>query len=290
MPAIVKPNVTFSLDLLRCFVAVVDAKGFTAAARKLNSTQSTVSQKLMRLEDAAGVRLIDRSRAEIRLTEAGERLLFYARRILALNEEASAALVGAARDVPFRLGLPEDFASGSVTPALAAFIRRHPEARLEVTSGLSRDLRRAFGRGELDLVLVKQSRADPRGALHWPEPLGWFQGVGSDLAETDPLPLVAFPANGLYRQDMIDALERAGRGWRLVYTSSSLAGLVSAIRAGLGISLLPRRVVDAGCEPIATLPEVPAMEIAIHHSDPGLPFAQEIIAILTAAVEAQQAR
>ncbi|MBY6142103.1 LysR family transcriptional regulator [Leisingera daeponensis] len=279
-----KSNRLFNTDLLRSFVAVIDARSFTAASRHLNSTQSTTSQKIMRLEEAAGVRLVDRGRDGITPTEAGARLLGYARRILALNDEAAAVMSGAARAITLRLGLPEDFASGRVTRALADFIRQHPNTKLEVTSGLSRDLNRAYLQGELDLVLVKQHRGEARGAMHWPEPLAWFQGAGHALDECDPLPLVAFPSNGLYRTQMTAALDSAGRRWRLVYTSSSLAGLLSAIDAGLGISLLPRRVVGLGLDEIPSLPNVDAMEIAIHQADPNTPFVSEIVQILADAV------
>lgn len=274
----------FAPDLLRSFVAVIDARSFTIAARQLNSTQSTVSQKIMRLEQAAGVRLIDRGREGVAATEAGERLLGYARRILALNEEASAVMAGVSRDVTLRLGLPEDFASGLVTHALAGFVRRHPHARLEVTSGLSRDLYRRYMRGDLDLVLVKQRRGETQGIRRWPEPVAWFQGMTQALIESDPLPLVAFPTDGLYRSQMSAALDAIGRRWRIVYTSSSLAGVLSAVEAGLGVSLLPRRVVGGGLREAPTLPAVEAMEIAIHRADPETPHASEIVRILAEAV------
>lgn len=273
----------YAPDLLRSFVAVVDARSFTTAARHLNSTQSTISQKVMRLEEAAGVRLIDRERGGIAATEAGERMLGYARRILALNEEASAAMVGAARDVTLRLGLPEDFASGPVTRALAGFMRRHPQVRLEVTSGLSRDLYRRYRQGDFDLVLVKQRLGEAQGIMHWPEPLGWFQGADG-LDESDPLPLVAFPPDGLYRQQMIAAVEASGRRWRLVYTSTSLAGVLSAIDAGLGVSLLPKRVVGPDLREVRSLPPVAAMEIVVHQADQDTPLLAEIIGLLADAV------
>lgn len=273
----------YAPDLLRSFVAVVDARSFTTAARHLNSTQSTISQKVMRLEEAAGVRLIDRERGGIAATEAGERMLGYARRILALNEEASAAMVGAARDVTLRLGLPEDFASGPVTRALAGFMRRHPQVRLEVTSGLSRDLYRRYRQGDFDLVLVKQRLGEAQGIMHWPEPLGWFQGADG-LDESDPLPLVAFPPDGLYRQQMIAAVEASGRRWRLVYTSTSLAGVLSAIDAGLGVSLLPKRVVGPDLREVRSLPPVAAMEIVVHQADQDTPLLAEVIGLLADAV------
>ena len=103
-------NTSFSLDLLRAFVAVVDSRSFTAAAFQLHSTQSTISQKIIRLEEAAGQALLERARHGVRPTDAGEKLLGYARRILYLHDEAASAMAGTALTAAFRLGLPEDFA------------------------------------------------------------------------------------------------------------------------------------------------------------------------------------
>ncbi|MFQ0815881.1 LysR family transcriptional regulator [Brucella anthropi] len=265
-------NTIFNLDLLRAFVAVVDSRSFTAAALQLHSTQSTVSQKIMRLEDAAEQALLDRARHDVRPTDAGEKLLGYARRILHLHDEAAAAMAGTALASVFRLGLPEDFASRLVTPALARFMRAHPNTKLEVTSGLSRDLQKGFETGEFDLVMVKQKRGETAGVMHWPEPLSWLDSADFPVSHVDPLPLVVFPPNGLYRSDMMEALDRAGRRWHVVFTSSSLASIQSAVAEGLGVSLLPTRVALPGHRAVpaaAGLPSVEPMEIVIRHMDNG---------------------
>lgn len=280
-----KSNVNLGIDLLKSFVAVVDNGSFTVASRQLNSTQSTVSQQILRLEDMVGLRLLDRGRQGLTTTEAGESLLGYARRMLALNDEALAAITGIARQVTLRLGLPEDFASGRITATLARFVQTHPNVRLEVTSGLSYELFRSFQRGELDLTLIKQYRGERQGAISWPEPLAWYGSAVHPLPKTDPLPLVAFPSAAPHRNEMTAALDLIGRRWRLVYTSSSLAGLLSAIEAGMGVSLLPRRVVGSGLSEIADLPAVPPMEIVLHAADPDMPFAREVMDILITAIE-----
>ncbi|MBC2886269.1 LysR family transcriptional regulator [Ochrobactrum sp. CM-21-5] len=265
-------NTNFSLDLLRAFVTVVDSRSFTAAAQQLYSTQSTVSQKIIRLEAAAGQALLERARGDVRPTDAGEKLLGYARRMLHLHDEAAAAMTGTALISVFRLGLPEDFASRLVTPALASFMRAHPNIKLEVTSGLSRDLQKGFETGEFDLVMVKQKRGETVGTMHWPEPLMWLESTDFPVSGADPLPLVAFPPNGLYRGDMMEALDRIGRRWHVVFTSSSLASIQSAVAEGLGVSLLPTRVVQPAHRAVpseAGLPSIEPMEIVIRHMDNG---------------------
>ncbi|WP_095444522.1 LysR family transcriptional regulator [Ochrobactrum quorumnocens] len=265
-------NNVFSLDLLRAFVAVVDSRSFTAAAQQLHSTQSTVSQKILRLEEAAGQSLLERARHDVRPTDAGEKLLGYARRMLHLHDEAAAAMTGNALTAVFRLGLAEDFAARLVTPALAAFLRTHPNMKLEVTSGLSRELQKGFETGEFDLVMIKQKRGETVGTMHWPEPLSWLESADYPVSQVDPLPLVVFPPNGLYRSDMMEALDRIGRPWHVVFTSSSLASVQSAVAEGLGVSLLPTRVAQPGHRivPVAAgLPAVDPMEIVIRHMENG---------------------
>jgi len=265
-------NNVFSLDLLRAFVAVVDSRSFTAAAQQLHSTQSTVSQKIIRLEEAAGKILLERARHDVRPTDAGEKLLGYARRMLHLHDEAAAAMTGNALTAVLRLGLAEDFAAKLVTPALAAFLRTHPNMKLEVTSGLSRELQKGFETGEFDLVMIKQRRGETAGTMHWPEPLSWLESADYPVSHVDPLPLVVFPPNGLYRSDMMEALDRIGRPWHVVFTSSSLASVQSAVAEGLGVSLLPTRVAQPGHRivPVAAgLPAVDPMEIVIRHMENG---------------------
>src|SRR3546814_2031840 len=99
-------------------VAVAECGSFTPAATRLHSTQSTVSQKVRRLEDLAGHALLDRGNRDVRPTEAGQVLLGYARHMLATNEQLAEALSGAMVAATIRLGLPEDFATGPTTREL----------------------------------------------------------------------------------------------------------------------------------------------------------------------------
>ncbi len=233
----------FELDLLRALVMVADCGSFTTAATRLHSTQSTVSQKVRRLEELAGHRLLERGHRDVHPTDAGHTLLGYARRMLDLNEEMAQALAGATVETAVRIGVPEDFVNAQTTRMLAAFSRHHPQVKLEISSGLSRDLAHGFDHGELDLVLVKQRR-NTRQAVHCRrEPMHWIDGQRSSSLQLDPLPLVTFPPRGLYRDEMIQAVEALGLRWRIAFTSSSLSGIQGAVADGIGISLLPRRAV-----------------------------------------------
>ncbi|GAB3052130.1 LysR family transcriptional regulator [Stenotrophomonas tumulicola] len=260
----------FELDLLRALVRVADCGSFTTAASRLHSTQSTVSQKIRRLEMLAGHRLLERGHRDVQPTDAGHILLGYARRMLGLNDELLQALAGATVATTLRLGVPEDFVNPRTTRMLAAFSRRHPRVRLEISSGLSRDLAHAFDHGELDLALVKQRRNSRPAVYCWPEPMHWIDSAHEPCVQQETLPLVTFPPRGLYRDEMIHAIEASGGRWRITFTSSSLSGIQGAVADGIGISLLPRRAVLAGHQVIdgqRGLPVIDSYEIGILYRD-----------------------
>ena len=106
------------LDLLRSFVSVVESRGFTRAGERVHRTQSTVSQQIKRLEDDIGQVLLNRDGKDVTPTEAGERLLSYARRLLSLAEEARDVLAQPDHQGVVRLGIPEDFAAARLTKLL----------------------------------------------------------------------------------------------------------------------------------------------------------------------------
>ncbi|PWR20100.1 LysR substrate-binding domain-containing protein [Zavarzinia compransoris] len=257
----------FDLDLLQSFVSVVDAGGFTRAGERVNRTQSTVSQQIRRLEDGLGRPLFHRDRRRIALTEAGETLLGYARRLLALAGEARQALVGQPAPAVVRLGIPEDFAVTALTGVIASFAAARPDIRLEVRCDLSVALRDGLTRGLYDLVLAKREPGQGPAFGAWPERLVWAAGAGhAPAGGGDPLPLVTFLSGCLYRERAIRALEAAGRRWRIAYESPNLAGVQAAVAGGLGIALLEAGTVGPGLQalgPAQGLPPIPPTELAL---------------------------
>ncbi|USR65753.1 LysR substrate-binding domain-containing protein [Providencia stuartii] len=276
-------NPLLNLVLLNTFVVVAETGNFTVASQHLNSTQSTLSQQIQRLETLVGHPLFVRGHRILTLTETGEILLSYAKKILALNDTFFMKITGSAVIHTLRLGFPEDLASGQVTPTLAAFMQENPNVRLEVTSGLSRQLHQRYQHGELDLIIVKQKKGEFKSDYCWPEPLCWLTSNQRQLLNNDSVPLIVFPENGLYRNDMFKLLDNEQRPWHITYTCSSLAGIQSAITDGLGISLLPLRA-KLPLHRILTeeegFPAAQEMEIAMHFhrnaSDPLTELAEKL--------------
>lgn len=255
------------VDLLRAFVTVSDLGSFTRAADALLRRQSTLSLQIKRLEDGLGKRLLDRTSRRLRLTAAGEALLGQARQMLELNDRLVASLDEPALAGTVRLGTPEDFATTHLPQVLARFSQTYPSVQLEVTCDLTLTLLRRFREGDFDLVLVKREpeRSD-RGVRVWREPLVWVASEKLAVPDKGPLPLVVSPPPCVYRKRATDSLGRLKRPWRIAYSCASLAGQHAAVKAGLGVTVLPKDMVPAGLAAIerrSGLPDLHDTEIAL---------------------------
>lgn len=265
--------------LLHSFVAVVESGSFTRAGERVHLSQSTVSQQIRRLEEQLGCALLDRRGRYVVATEQGQHLLGYARRLLNLMHEAVEQIQAGDNPGELRIGVAEDFAAERLTPTLAAFAKAHPNIRLEVTSDMSARLWQQYRAGAFELILIKQRRGQAPAQASWPEPLEWFDSARAPTRLQDPLPLVMFPAGGLYRDEMIHALESAGRRWRVSYLSASLASIGAAVADGLGISLLPRRLAHPGHQrltPAQGFIAPASVELALHYPSPAPARVQDL--------------
>ena len=252
------------LELLKTFVCVVDEGSFTRAAERVHRTQSTVSQQVRKLEELVGHPLLlrDRTGQNVNVTEHGELLIHYARRLLALSSEAVEALASDLDLEILRIGVPEDFDARRLAVILAGFNRARPEARLETISGMSTDLKQKLAAGALDIALVKREPDSGPCWAAWPEVLVWVKGAGVDSAN-GVLPLALFPQGCIYRQRAIRLLDVAHRPWRVAFGSHSLTGIQAAVASGLGVSVLPASAVLPEHSVCTDLPELPPTELAL---------------------------
>jgi DNA-binding transcriptional LysR family regulator len=232
-------RVNFDLDVLRSFALGMELGSFAKAADRLNRSTSAVSAQLKKLEEQAGTPILRREGRGMALTEAGETMLAYARRLLDLNDEAAAALHGVELEGRVRLGLQEDFGESLLPDVLGRFARAHPKVRIEVRIARSTELLQRVVAAELDLALAWDAGVTtPHGQYIGDVPMCWIgPGKGGARNEGEPLPLVVLDAPCIMRTAAIDALDRAGIPWRVVFTSASLAGIWAAVAAGLGVSL-----------------------------------------------------
>ncbi len=235
----------FDTVALHCFLAVSDTKSFTKAAEQVGRTQSAVSQQINKLEYLLGKQLFKRGKLLI-LTKEGELFYGYAKQIFTLHCEAFDRFKEPELEGEIRFGMPEDFASVYLSDVLIEFSRIHPRIFLNVECDLTLNLFERFKKGHFDLVLVKMSRPEEfiNGYDIYTEELVWTGDpklIKQDISKS--LPLVLSPLPCVYRSRAIKALEDADIKWRLVFSSPSYNGTIAAVKAGLGITVLPLTMV-----------------------------------------------
>lgn len=264
--------------LLRTFVAICDSGSFTKAAREVNLTQSAVSLHVKRLEDQVGSRLIVRGARGVRLTEQGEVLLSYARRILALYKEAEQRL-GRDSGGLIRIGAVEYFDLHTLSALLGQFSARYPSVRLQIELGIGPDVSALLDEGELDLAIVTNEIREGDGVSLCRERRVWAAGRAMQLTPEQPAPLALYPPVCRWRQLALEQLDRAGRTWTLVLQSAGTTGIVAALDAGLAITIFPEFNLPKTLKSLGTaeaLPPLPDFEFVLRRSRNSSPAADHL--------------
>jgi DNA-binding transcriptional LysR family regulator len=259
---IVMSQVSFDIAVLRSFVAGMELGSFAKAADRVGRSTSAVSAQIRKLEEQAGTTLFRKSGRGLALTEAGEIMLRYARRLVELNDEAAVAMRGVDLEGWIRLGLQEDFGEVVLPEVLGRFARAHPKVRIEARVARNAELMERIETNQLDLALVWGGSTEPIAV----PPMCWIGSSAVPFSRDagEPLPLVAFDRQCLFFSAATAALDRAGIEWRVAFTSPSLAGLWAAAAAGLGVTVRTRyglpstvRALDSQESGLPSLPTIP---------------------------------
>ncbi|TAH45102.1 MAG: LysR family transcriptional regulator [Betaproteobacteria bacterium] len=255
-------------ELLRTFIKAVDLGSFTRAGDAVGRTQSAISLQVRRLEELLDVQLFVRGTHRMRLTDEGTLLASYARRILTLNDEAVSSLHRPKIAGGVRLGAPHEYTASLLPVILGKFAQSHPGVMLEVTCDLSRNLLARQEKGEFDLVIaLHDDPGDAHGVKVLTEPLIWITGLDHARHTRRPLSLVVAPPPCIYRNRVLQTLGRIGLPWNIVYTSSSYSGIIAAVRAGLGVTLLAASTVPEGVRRLDErdgFPEMGELDVRLH--------------------------
>jgi DNA-binding transcriptional LysR family regulator len=271
---VIMRRVTFDLDDLRSYVTGIELGSFAKAAERLGRSTSAVSAHLKKLEQQVGTPILAKAGRGMVMTEAGETLLGYARRLLELNDEAAAAVRGLDLQGTVRLGLQEDFGETFLPQVLGSFARAHPRVRIEARIARNAELIDWVLKGQLDLSLAWDGGISTpfhqmlgQRQMHWItsphfERTSWRQG-------DEPLPLVMFDAPCLMRNAATLALDRAGIPWRIAFTSRSLNGVWAAVSAGLGVTVRTDAGLPSGLSRLTpgTLPSLNALGVVLHRAE-----------------------
>ncbi len=227
-------------DLLRTFAFIAEEGSFTRAAHRVGRTQSAVSMQVQRLEGLLGERLLSRGKGgAVHLTPHGQHLLTRAQAMLALNDDIWASFRAPALRGTVRLGTPDDYALRFLPGILRRFAENHPAVEVDVLCLPSSGLVDALKAGELDLTLISTGH-EP---AHWPTvtlwegPLAWITSARYAPHRQDPLPLALAHEDCAWRKAAVDALDRAGRPYRIAYRSATQLGTHAPVMAGLAVTV-----------------------------------------------------
>ncbi|MEU6948835.1 LysR family transcriptional regulator [Streptomyces sp. NPDC046316] len=242
------------LRLLVTFEKVAAVLSFTRAATELRYAQSSVTGQVRALESSLGVELFERLGSRIRLTEAGERLLPYARRIIELSEEARAAVVETEEEPAgtIAVGTMESLTSYRLPPLLELFHHRYPKVQLSLRPTLGDETRQALRQGTYDIGFLMEPETE-------------HAGLEAEVLAEEPLTLVASPRHPLAgRTDLTsadlaagqlvgtepgcpyrDLFERELQEWSPPFMEfGTLEATKRGVAGGLGIALVPRVAVS----------------------------------------------
>lgn len=264
-------HANLDIDVLRTLAVAMELGGFAKAAERLGRSQSAVSLQMRKLEERVGRPLFRRQGRGLALTDAGDVVLGYARRILELNDQAVAAARGIAVEGAVRFGVPQDFGDTWLPGVLARFTRTHPSVLIEARVDRTHKLVERITKGGLDLALLWGSPPPLPNAIAVRRlPMAWIGPKGCGCARGEKIPLALFEPPCVFRQPGVEALERVRQPWRLAFTSPSLTGLWAAAAAGLGITIrtalgvpAPLTVLDRS----SGLPKLPQIELSLYAAD-----------------------
>jgi DNA-binding transcriptional LysR family regulator len=254
------------VDQLRTFIAIVETGSFTRAADAVHKTQSAVSMQMKRLEERLERPIFARDGRASKLTDDGERLLDYARRIIKLNVEALAAFSDAELSGRVRLGVPDDYADRYLPEIMARFSLAYPGAELTVICEPSVDLIERIDANDLDLAIITHQQGSRPSETFRRERLLWVTSSRHLAHEEDRVPLALGRPTCNWRRIAIERLESIGRPYRILYSSSNAGAVAAAVLAGLAVSTLPESGLRPGMRVLSSadgFPELPSCRIGL---------------------------
>ncbi len=240
-----------NLDLasLRSLVAIAESGGVTRAAGILNLTQSAVSMQIKRLEELLDQTLLDRTGRGVELTASGEQLVSYARKMLALNDEAWGRLTAREFEGELVIGVPHDVIYPVIPRVLQRFTTMYPRMQVRLSSANTLELKSDFRRGAADLILTTEDGCDEGGETLAEAPLVWCGAHGGSAWKQRPLRL-AFSDTCIFRTIAVAALEDVGIPWERAVNAVQIHAVEAVISADLAVAAYLEGACPSTAEPL----------------------------------------
>jgi DNA-binding transcriptional LysR family regulator len=256
-------------DQLRSFLAIVDTGSFTRAAERVNKTQSAVSMHVRRLEEQLGCTLFVKQGRGARLSEEGEKLIDFARRMMQIEAGALAALSRKGLSGRVRLGIPDDYSEFFLAEILMRFCQRHPLVEISVVCDASISLTAPVNARALDLAVVTDTEGMKGVEVLREERLVWVASKRFQADPEAPLPLALSSTICQWRKAAEQALQMSNRETRTLLASNNYSAIAPVVRAGLAATILPAHTVPDDFRilgPEFKLPRLPLSRMGLIHA------------------------
>ncbi len=225
-------------ELLRTFLTVAESGSFSLAATRIFRSQSAVSLQIKQLENLLSQAVFERHARGVSLTPVGEKLRSTAEKVVGLLDESIGELRANPLQGPIRLGIPDEYGYRFLPGVIAQFARNHPLIELSVTCGCSASFPQALEDNEIDLAVHAVESPSAEMTLLRNEKIGWVTSKHHQAHLQDPLPLALFDRACWWRDRALDALNDAGKSYRVVFSSESVTGINAAVAAGVAIAVV----------------------------------------------------
>lgn len=255
-------------ELLKTLVAIVDHGSFQRAAMQTFRTPSAISMQMKRLEEQVGTELFCKQGRDQVLTEDGQQLVHYARRILQLQESALQSIKGPQQGVLLNLGCPNDYVANLLVVIMSVMEVMQQNIRFRIRTGTSVELREWMDKGDVDLALVTRTPNSDEGLTLFQDRGVWVAKKGFDWTRLNPLPLALYESSCKFHSSAVDGLQKKGTDYQLYCVTSNLALIESLLMAEKAISAIASISVNDSLQIIESdlLPSLPAVEIAFTRS------------------------
>lgn len=262
-------NRNLPIDLIRTLITISEVGGYTRAAHVLGRTQPAITLQVKRLEALVNAKLISQVGQKSVLTDDGQLLAVYARKILRLNDDAMAKFYTQSSGDTLRIGLPTDFATAYLQEALMQFGHRKPDVQLNIRCDLSSRLLEELHEDEHDIIIALYSDEDNQYlSHHWSQQPIWVCAEQFELNKQQPVPIIAHQEGCAYRDRMTSVLTRERRQWNIVFSAPGIAELQRAVLASFGVTALTSTTLLEGMREIDEdegFPTLPPIRLGIFY-------------------------
>jgi len=252
------------IELLKTFISVAESMSFTKSAKILNKTQSAVSMQMKRLEEETGKILFTKSGRSFVMTEAGERLLMHALRIIKVHDEACDDMQEPELDGIVRLGAPSDYAEGIIPDILKKFYDRFPSVRVDTICDTSHKLRKRLENDRIDMAILS---GHEDGTLIYTEPMVWIAAKDFKINMDEPIPLAVYPDSCVCRRASFSELTSNNIKYRIAYESENSSIIKAAVRSGTAIAPVIARICTDEfkiLDETSGIPQLPNTTVSLH--------------------------